>query len=101
MKVKDIIDKALSDIDDDRKSAKDLLDDVSVWLGGSADRYENAGMVAAKYLEVLQRSNEQRVKLIAILNKKDDDDNYGGDVSPDETEKIYETFEKEEMLSDE
>ena len=32
--------------------------------------HSRSGVVAAKYLETLQRSNEQMVKLIAIISKE-------------------------------
>jgi len=36
----------------------------------SEDRHKEVGLVAAKYLETLQRSNEQLVKLAALVQKK-------------------------------
>ena len=36
----------------------------------SDDRHREVGLVAAKYLETLQRSNEQLVKLAALIQKK-------------------------------
>lgn len=33
-------------------------------------RHQHSGQVAAKYLEVLQRSNEQLVKITSLLAKK-------------------------------
>ena len=35
------------------------------------DKHREFGAIAAKYLETLQRSNEQLVKLAALLQKKD------------------------------
>ena len=35
------------------------------------DRHREVGLIAAKYLETLQRSNEQLVKLAALIQKKD------------------------------
>ena len=34
------------------------------------DRHREVGLIAAKYLETLQRSNEQLVKIAAIVQKK-------------------------------
>ena len=36
------------------------------------DTHKQLGIIAAKYVETLQRSNEQLVKITAILNKKQD-----------------------------
>jgi hypothetical protein len=35
------------------------------------DRHREVGLIAAKYLETLQRSNEQLVKLAALLQKQE------------------------------
>ena len=40
------------------------------YMQSSDDRHREVGLVAAKYLETLQRSNEQLVKLAALLQKK-------------------------------
>ena len=37
-----------------------------------ADSHKDLGFIAAKYVETLQRSNEQLVKLTSILSKKTD-----------------------------
>lgn len=91
-----LMDDTLRDIDNDRKDAKQLLDDVAQHIGQAPDRYATMGSTAAKYLEVLQRSNEQRVKLISILAKKSEDDDFG-EVSDDEATEMYEDFEKEDL----
>jgi hypothetical protein len=40
------------------------------YMQSSDDRHREVGLVAAKYLETLQRSNEQLVKLAALVQKK-------------------------------
>ena len=40
------------------------------YMQSSDDRHREVGLVAAKYLETLQRSNEQLVKLAALIQKK-------------------------------
>ena len=35
------------------------------------DRHREFGLIAAKYLETLQRSNEQLVKIAALVQKKE------------------------------
>lgn len=69
MNVNKIIDKALANVDSDRKKATELLNDVAKFLGKDQTRYREAGLVAAKYLETLQRSNEQLVKISALLSR--------------------------------
>jgi hypothetical protein len=39
------------------------------YMQTSDDRHREVGLVAAKYLETLQRSNEQLVKLAALVQK--------------------------------
>lgn len=91
-----LMDDALRDIDNDRADAKQLLDDVAQHIGQSPDRYATMGMTAAKYLEVLQRSNEQRVKLIGMLVKRSEDEDFG-EVSDEEATEMYEDFENEDL----
>ena len=66
----ELIDKALKNINADREETKELLADLKDYLSGSQERYTEAGAVAAKYVETLQRSNEQLVKLAALVHKK-------------------------------
>ena len=40
------------------------------YMQTSDDRHREVGLIAAKYLETLQRSNEQLVKLAALVQKK-------------------------------
>tara|TARA_R110000764_G_scaffold44909_1_gene101058 strand:+ start:455 stop:751 length:297 start_codon:yes stop_codon:yes gene_type:complete len=68
-----LISKALDNITSDRDEIKELLSDLKQYLSGSQDRYTEVGTVAAKYVETLQRSNEQLVKLAALVHKKDAD----------------------------
>lgn len=95
-KIRKLMDDALKAIDDDRKEAKDLLDDLAAHIGKNADRYATMGMTAAKYLETMQRSNEQRVKLIGIIAKRSEDEDFG-EVSEDEATEMYEEFEEEDL----
>jgi len=95
-KIKDLMAAALQAIDDDRSDAKSLLGDISKQIGLQPDRYITMGMTAAKYLEVMQRSNEQRVKLLAIMAKNSDDGDFG-EVDDKEVEEIYEQFEDEDL----
>lgn len=69
--VNQLIDKALKNITADREETKELLADLKDYLAGSQDRYTEVGTVAAKYVETLQRSNEQLVKLATLVHKKD------------------------------
>ena len=65
------IEETTTNIKEDRAMAKSLLMDVMADMKASpADRRE-MGSIAAKYVENLQRSNEQLVKLATIMYKKE------------------------------
>lgn len=68
--VQDFIDKAIQNIVEDRAATKTLLMNLMKYMQSSDDRHREVGLVAAKYVETLQRSNEQLVKLAAMLHKK-------------------------------
>jgi len=95
MKSKDqLIQQAIENINKDREAAQELLEDVAQYIGQQQDRYATTGMVAAKYLETLQRSNEQLVKLIGLM-KKSDEDKYG-DLNKEDKEDLYNEIEETE-----
>lgn len=87
-----LFDLAIENIQSDREAASELLQDVAQYIGQQKDRYSTAGMVAAKYLETLQRSNEQLVKLISLM-KKTDEDKYG-DLNKEDKESLYDQIEE-------
>jgi hypothetical protein len=68
-KIEDFIDQAKSNIIEDRAATKTLLMNLMKYMQTSDDRHREVGLVAAKYLETLQRSNEQLVKLAALVQK--------------------------------
>ncbi len=62
--------EAINNIKDDRDITKTLLKDVMMYLSGDETRHEKVGQVAAKYVETLQRSNEQLVKVVSLMQKR-------------------------------
>ena len=68
-KVENFIDQAKNNITEDRAATKTLLMNLMKYMQVSDDRHREVGLVAAKYLETLQRSNEQLVKLAALVQK--------------------------------
>lgn len=65
------IEQATSNITDDRAATKSLLMSLMKHMQSGDDRHREFGLIAAKYLETLQRSNEQLVKLAALLQKNE------------------------------
>jgi len=63
--------EAIENIHEDRQVTKDLLRDVLRCLAVDEKNHEKVGPVAAKYVETLQRSNEQLVKIVALLQKRE------------------------------
>jgi len=70
-KLEKYIAEAIDNIRNDRDVTRRLLDDVIVYLSKSEERHREVGLTAAKYVETLQRSNEQLVKVAALIQKKD------------------------------
>jgi len=70
-KLDDIITKALENIEKDREVTRDLLNDAINYLSKDESRHRDIGMTLAKYVEVLQRSNEQMVKVASLVQKEE------------------------------
>ena len=65
------LEQAINNINEDRDVTKALLKDIMQVLASNELEHEKVGAVAAKYVETLQRSNEQLVKIAALLQKRD------------------------------
>jgi hypothetical protein len=68
-----LIEQALSNINNDRQETEILLGELKEYMGVSKERYSDSGTIAAKFVETLQRSNEQLVKLATLVYKKESD----------------------------
>jgi hypothetical protein len=64
------IDEAIKNIRSDRAITTTLLMELMDYMKKDDERKEKVGTVAAKYVETLQRSNEQLVKVSALIQKK-------------------------------
>ena len=65
------ISEAIDNIRKDRAMASTLLIEVMSLLKSDENKHQYSGPVAAKYLETLQRSNEQLVKFASLMSKKE------------------------------
>ncbi len=65
------IEEAIDNVRKDRAMASTLLIELVKILKQDETKHQHSGPVAAKYLETLQRSNEQLVKLASLINKKE------------------------------
>tara|TARA_B100000902_G_C27290595_1_gene906903 strand:- start:390 stop:683 length:294 start_codon:yes stop_codon:yes gene_type:complete len=70
-KLEKYIEDATKNIVEDRAATKTLLMTIMKFMQTGDDRHKEVGLIAAKYLETLQRSNEQLVKLASLLQKQD------------------------------
>jgi hypothetical protein len=90
---KDLIDEALQNIRDDRQKTEDFLKELNLEFQSGETSHSRSGVVAAKYLETLQRSNEQMVKIISIVKKEEEkEENLNFD--KDEKENIFELIKE-------
>ena len=64
-----LIEEALDNIRNDRTTTESLLVDLQQEINQNQVENVKAGLVAAKYVETLQRSNEQLVKVLHLLQK--------------------------------
>jgi len=67
--IENYIDEAIKNIREDRAMASKLLVDLVQFMNKQND-HETLGTTAAKYLETLQRSNEQLTKIVATLGRQ-------------------------------
>ena len=64
------IQEAIANIRSDREITKELLDDAIKYLAKDESRHRDIGLTLAKYVETLQRSNEQLVKVVNLMSKE-------------------------------
>ena len=91
-KITDYMEEAVKNIREDRDRALSLLKDIADFIGQNQDRHKDVGQTAAKYLETLQRSNEQLVKITALMQKSKDDE--FGELDKDDTDSLYDELEE-------
>ena len=95
-KLKEYIDEATRNIRDDRALATKLLTDLLTSMASQTD-HQSVGPVAAKYLETLQRSNEQLVKITSIVNR---DNGSKAEISPSLKDEIYDIIKGDDQHED-
>ena len=91
-KLDEYINEAIDNIRSDRKVTRELLDDAIKWLSIDEARHKEVGIVMSKYVETLQRSNEQLVKIAGMVSKKSSSDG----LSKKDMEDIYSAISGEQ-----
>jgi len=95
-KVDKILEDAIENIKDDRQITRELLDDAIKWLSKDEARHQTIGITLSKYVETLQRSNDQLVRIAGIMSKHEDNSN----LSESDMDDIYKMIDKEEKKDD-
>ena len=62
--------EAIDNIREDREVTKELLSDIIQYMSNDQHSHKEVGQTAAKYVETLQRSNEQLVKVSTLIHKQ-------------------------------
>tara|TARA_R110002020_G_C16307887_1_gene773584 strand:+ start:4378 stop:4686 length:309 start_codon:yes stop_codon:yes gene_type:complete len=70
LSLEEYVEETTTNIREDRAMAKTLLMEVMADMAASPTDRREMGPIAAKFVENLQRSNEQMVKLAAILQRQ-------------------------------
>ena len=91
-KLEKYIEEALANIRSDREVTRELLDDAMKYLAKDESRHRDIGITLSKYVETLQRSNEQLVKVASLVSKSEGSDS----ISQKEMEDIYAAIQPDE-----
>jgi transposase len=89
--VQEYIEKTTLNIESDRALASQLLYSLMTNLNATPDTrtHRYLGEVASKYLETLQRSNEQLVRLTALVHKIEEDSKDSDRMTQEDLEELY------------
>ena len=85
-----LTDEAIENVREDRTQTKELLKDLIKYLSNDDHRHKEVGLTAAKYVETLQRSNEQLVKIISLKQK---DQEQGFELSDDDKSSLFDMIQ--------
>ena len=89
-----LIQEALDNIRNDRNTTETLLIDLQQEINQSQIPNSKAGYVAAKYVETLQRSNEQLVKVLHLIQKAEQQTG-NVELSDNEKDNLFELIQGE------
>lgn len=82
-----MIAEAVNNLRADRAVTSTLLTELMIHMKGEGTHtHERLGLIASKYVETLQRSNEQLVKVTSLLQKKE---SKNSNLSSTEKEEIF------------
>ena len=85
--------EALDNIRNDRKLAREFLNEIANEISSDAEQNKYLSPVAAKHIETMQRSNEQLVKIIG-LRQKSSEESFA--LSDDDKSNLYDLIQGKE-----
>ena len=91
-KLDSLVDEALDNIRNDRKLAREFLNEIANQIAADAEQNKYLSPVAAKHIETIQRSNEQLVKIIGLRQK---DQVKGFELSEDDKSSLFDMIQEE------
>jgi hypothetical protein len=92
-KLNKYIDEVIDNIRGDREITRDLLNDAISYLSKDESRHRDIGLTIAKYVETLQRSNEQLVKITSLVAKQESKNDR---LTAQDMEEIYNIINEED-----
>lgn len=98
-KLNQFINEAVKNIRKDRETTQELLNDLITIAAQSEHNHKEVSLAAAKYVETLQRSNEQLVKLAALV-QKDEKKEESFSLSGTDKDDIYDMIRKDDEERD-
>lgn len=93
--IEELIGEATRNVTEDRAATKVLLTNLMKYMQGVDDRHREVGLIAAKYVETLQRSNEQLVKIASLVQKKENSQQ-NLSISEDEKDELFDMINSED-----
>ncbi len=96
-KLDEIIKKTLANIEEDRLVTRDLLEDAMEYFAKDEARHREIGLTLAKYVETLQRSNEQMVKVATLIPKEEKKED---GITKEEMENLFSAIAEEKNVKD-
>ena len=91
-KIDEYLKEAIGNIREDREVTRELLDDAIKYVAKDEARHKEVGIILSKYVETLQRSNEQLVRIAGLMSKNEKNDG----LSEGDMEDIYSMIKKED-----
>ena len=94
-RLNNFIEEAVKNIRKDRETTQELLNDLIRIAAQSEHNHKEVSIAAAKYVETLQRSNEQLVKLASVVQKDEKKDS-SFSFSGSDKDNIYDMIQQDD-----